>query len=164
MIVIGSFTNEQILPFIGKDHNRKTFRTNDGVYDVNMSSNRLECLKRNQTCVYCHKQGTIWRLETSIARLPKVGLSCFIDDCPWCSLQPSKLRANQGEITPHLNLYHVGVNGKLTMLTFDHIIPRALGGIDDVSNGQTLCEKCNQKKGCQLIPAGAELPFTIRAA
>ncbi len=164
MIVVGSFTNEQIIPFIGKGRPRKTFHTNDGMYDVNMSSNRLECLKRNQTCLHCHKQGTLWRLETSIARLPKVGLSCFIEECPWCSFQPSKTRFANQEMTPHLNLYHIGPNGKLTMLTFDHIIPRSRGGADHIDNGQTLCEKCNQKKGCDLIPAGAELPFTIRAA
>jgi len=39
-------------------------------------------------------------------------------------------------------------SGKL--LTRDHIIPKSLGGSNDMSNSQTMCLMCNSKKGSQM--------------
>lgn len=47
----------------------------------------------------------------------------------------------------HLNLYAVDNNGNEILMTKDHIIPRSKGGIDDVSNYQTMCKLCNEAKG-----------------
>lgn len=35
-------------------------------------------------------------------------------------------------------------------MTKDHIIPKSKGGIDDLSNYQTMCERCNKEKGNEL--------------
>lgn len=50
----------------------------------------------------------------------------------------------------HLNLYAIDKNGDEVLMTKDHIIPKSKGGIDDLSNYQTMCERCNKEKGNEL--------------
>lgn len=50
----------------------------------------------------------------------------------------------------HLNLYAVDDNGDEILMTKDHILPRSKGGIDDISNYQTMCKLCNEAKGNKL--------------
>ena len=53
------------------------------------------------------------------------------------------------------NNYHCQSCGKThqeTQLSIDHIIPLAKGGSNDVSNLQTLCLTCNQKKTHKIDP------------
>ena len=46
----------------------------------------------------------------------------------------------------HLNLYGIH-NGHETLMTKDHIIPKARGGADTMQNLQPMCSPCNAKKG-----------------
>jgi 5-methylcytosine-specific restriction endonuclease McrA len=50
----------------------------------------------------------------------------------------------------HLNLYAIDENGEEVLMTKDHIIPRSKGGKDNISNYQTMCERCNEAKGNNL--------------
>jgi 5-methylcytosine-specific restriction endonuclease McrA len=36
-------------------------------------------------------------------------------------------------------------------LTFDHVVPVALGGTNDIGNGQPLCRPCNLSKGARTL-------------
>ena len=47
----------------------------------------------------------------------------------------------------HFNLYAINKRGKEVLMTKDHIIRKRDGGADSLENYQTMCTKCNQKKG-----------------
>jgi len=51
----------------------------------------------------------------------------------------------------HLNLYGVAENGKDLLFTKDHIVPKIAGGLDDMDNMQTMCTRCNCKKGSRSM-------------
>jgi 5-methylcytosine-specific restriction endonuclease McrA len=51
---------------------------------------------------------------------------------------------------PHLNLYGIDNHGNEVLMTSDHIIPRSRGGGNGLGNRQTMCNKCNIKKGNKL--------------
>lgn len=61
-----------------------------------------------------------------------------------------KTRGSRQDSTYHLNLYAVNEHGKEVLMTKDHILPRSLGGKDEHSNYQTMCVRCNNKKGNKL--------------
>lgn len=54
-----------------------------------------------------------------------------------------KLDGDEDTNRRHFNLY--SEDGML--MTKDHIIPKSLGGLDTVSNMQTMCRECNVRKG-----------------
>ena len=47
----------------------------------------------------------------------------------------------------HLELVGETPDGKLVMMTKDHIVPKSLGGKDELENYQTMCVTCNCEKG-----------------
>jgi 5-methylcytosine-specific restriction endonuclease McrA len=148
MITLARFKNKEILPQIGLGMPKLTLATDNGTFKVKASSNRLECLKRSQQCVRCRRSGTIWLLQVSVQRAPRVPLNCFIEDCPWCALKRKAVPV--GTETPHLNLFHPDRRGRLLLFTQDHIFPRHAGGSDSIDNLQTMCSECNSYKGGML--------------
>ncbi|PSN12960.1 HNH endonuclease [filamentous cyanobacterium CCT1] len=43
-----------------------------------------------------------------------------------------------------------GKKGSEVKLQIDHILPLAKGGVNDISNFQTLCKSCNQRKSAKI--------------
>jgi 5-methylcytosine-specific restriction endonuclease McrA len=48
---------------------------------------------------------------------------------------------------------YCGERGSEDRLTFDHVVPRVLGGRTDWSNIVTCCEPCNHRKGARSVAA-----------
>jgi HNH endonuclease len=72
--------------------------------------------------------------------------------CAQCGIEGKyfvKERSN-GEIKSqfyHFNLYAIDSEGMEVLMTKDHIVPRSKGGKNHISNLQTMCFICNEKKG-----------------
>jgi len=87
---------------------------------ISMGSHRYQLFEAKGTiCVCCGTRGLFFAIERGIYD------------------NPSKF---------HLNLYGLDENMEEIMLTKDHVIPRSKGGENSLSNYQTLCYKCNQRK------------------
>lgn len=77
----------------------------------------------------------------------------WVSTCPCCGGIEGKYFAKERHLQDksyHLNLYAVDDNGDEILMTKDHIMPRSKGGIDDISNYQTMCKLCNEAKGNKL--------------
>lgn len=76
--------------------------------------------------------------------------------CVCCGKQGTHFRLCGDPATDrrHFNLY--ADDG--TLMTKDHIIPKSKGGLDQVANMQTMCTRCNSKKGNK---SDAKVPYII---
>ncbi len=72
--------------------------------------------------------------------------------CVCCGIEGKYFAKEKWDDQPsyHLNLYALDDKGNEVLMTKDHIIPKSKGGIDDISNYQTMCEPCNMAKGSKM--------------
>lgn len=80
---------------------------------------------------------TFYRSSTEPAGL--VCISCGM------SATHFAVESSPGTVSAHVNLYGMK-NGVEVLFTHDHIIARGLGGVDDLTNSQTMCSPCNSNK------------------
>ena len=92
-------------------------------YPVKMWSLRYQTFRKSLFCAVCGKEGKHFRLEKHA------------------------LHANIERNSFHFNLYTIDNNGNELLMTKDHIIPKAKGGRNHISNLQTMCTICNRNKG-----------------
>lgn len=88
---------------------------------MSLGSQRYQVFAKSCTCVTCGIVGSFMAKEK----------------CSGSSLQDKW----------HFNLYAINNQGKEVLMTKDHIIPKSKGGPDTLTNYQTMCERCNSKKG-----------------
>ena len=88
---------------------------------VNMTSQRYRTFaKHGISCCMCRIQGKFFALERHAAQ------------------HSSKY---------HFNLYAIDIEGKEVLMTKDHVVPKAQGGKEHVSNYRPMCTHCNAVKG-----------------
>lgn len=86
---------------------------------VNMASDRYKLFATKGTkCVNCGIEGQFFALER-----------------------------HEHDVGHHFNLYAVDAIGQEVLMTKDHIVPKALGGPNNLKNYQTMCVRCNKDKG-----------------
>lgn len=75
--------------------------------------------------------------------------------CHFCGCQADQWVAEKGKKDkvghPVLNLYATK-HCLPVMMTRDHIIPKSLGGVDDVANLRPACAPCNEERGNEVLP------------
>ncbi len=114
----------EVVDFLPTKNNKKSTKKDFFGESVRLTSHRYRVYKKKGTiCAQCDLEGTFFALEKSLAQTTK---------------------------KYHFNLYGVDNHGQEIMITVDHIIPRAKGGLDTIDNKQPMCFICNNKKGDKL--------------
>lgn len=122
-IRIGVFGIDEVLDYVGP-YNKEYMGKK-----IKMGSHRYETFKhKGVVCAKCGLKGEFFALEKHIYK-NKTGEIENLND------------------RYHFNLYGYDEKGKEVMLTKDHIVPRSKKGKNEIDNYQTLCWRCNWKKG-----------------
>lgn len=87
-------------------------------------------------------------------RLGSVRLQTFASygvTCICCNEEASyfAIERHEGNEQYHINLYGKRKDGSELLFTHDHILARSLGGVDNISNTQTMCTDCNSDKSIE---------------
>jgi len=118
-----SYDPDSVLEFVGPDNDPVEVDIEGTLHQIKVQSIRLQCFKLSKVCVGCGLEGTIMSLDTFTSNSDRQGY--------------------------HFNLFGEK-DGKSRLMTKDHIIPKSKGGADHIDNLQTMCDRCNNKKGSIL--------------
>ena len=118
-----SYEPEGVLSLVDPDAKAIVIEIKGSLYRIKVASLRLQCFSRSRVCVNCGLEGTIISADTFISTSDRDSV--------------------------HFNLYAIS-EGKTRLMTKDHIMHRSKGGADHMDNFQTMCDRCNNKKGNEL--------------
>jgi len=112
------YSPEEVLKFVPNSDENKIKTDFDG-HRIKMSSSRLVNFKLHGIkCITCGIEGKYFIKER-----------------------------HKNDLSFHLNLYAMDINGKEVLMTKDHIVSIDKGGKNHMSNYQPMCFNCNQEKG-----------------
>lgn len=117
LVHLASFPLAEVFPYVTDHDYKHDFMGGGKTYTVRMNSDRYHVFKANHKCVSCGLEGTQMILDM-----------------------------NPGDSSPHFNMY-AEENGRLVLMTKDHILAKSKGGTDSLENYQTMCATCNNLKG-----------------
>ena len=104
------------------------------------------------------KKLRVWTSSQGTERISRAsGHELFLSQrnnlrCVACNVEATEWRAVLCGQVYSLNLF-ANQNGKLTLMTQDHIIPASLGGSNELSNLRVMCQHCNVKRGNKVTIA-----------
>ncbi len=116
IVHLGTFSTEEVFPYITTEESKREYLVGNTSYQVRMNSDRYHVFKDNPYCVACGIQGKHMILDM-----------------------------NPGDSSPHFNLYAED-DGRMALMTKDHILAKSKGGQDVLENFQTMCHSCNNLK------------------
>lgn len=106
------------------------------------------------------KYKLISSVPVSKETLPKIRVSRLMPTghgkCVRCGVEATRVLTYTIESENHRVVYS-NIFAESRMMTADHILPRAFGGADAISNLQLMCTNCNAKKGTLLSPSELDL-------
>jgi hypothetical protein len=108
---------EEVFARINKGKQKVTFVVDGVNYPVKLVGDRLRLFSTNRSCAVCGIEGKKMMIDKHFK-----------------------------DRTAHLNLYAVE-NGRLVLMTKDHVLPKSKGGKDQMENYVTCCATCNMLKG-----------------
>lgn len=121
LIHVAEFDINDVFSYVTVEESKKSWTINGQIYSVKMNSDRYLVFKQNQSCAACGLQGTRLILDL-----------------------------NPNDMNPHFNLYGIE-DGRLVLMTKDHIKPKSKGGSDTLENFQCMCTTCNNLKGAHNL-------------
>ena len=150
MIRVATFTLDEVIPFVFTSTKRHKLRMKGYKYTDPEWVNASKKLYPIVTVYKKYNHKTLYHATVAMGVHRYQMFALKGTDCVKCGLVGKffALERNESNNSPkfHFNLYGIDDYDNEVMITKDHIIPRAKGGKNVLSNYQPLCFKCNQYK------------------